>query len=95
MDTINAILAKHRIDGSRGAPMGAEDVVGDLTVPLSLQKVMLNSGYAADGTYWGWSSKTLWCAYSEDTRIYRRAETRQEAIAILKEVSHLQVRECR
>ena len=87
MGSINEILAAEgsKLCSRYGAPMGASNIAGDLSTKLNLQRVKLNSDYAADGTYWGCCSKRLWCAYSEDTRIYVRAVTRTEALAVLLE----------
>ena len=83
MGNINEILA---IEGAKLCSRhGAPNIAGDLSTKLNLQRVKLNSGYAADGTYWGCDSKKLWCAYSEDTRVYVRAVTRAEALTVLLE----------
>lgn len=85
---INQVLRKDPRHTSRGAPLG--DTNFHLaTSPLYLQRVRFVDGdYAPDGTYWGNNGTPLWCAFNGDdgedaaghgSRIYVRAETRDEA----------------
>jgi len=76
--------------------MGARDV-HDAKSRLYLQRIRFVDGdYGADGTYWGGGdSPSLWCAFNgpdDDTfsaamgtRVYVRANTREEAKQLLLE----------
>lgn len=93
---INAILRADPRSGKYGAPMGCSNW-DDSTGPLYLQRVRFVDGdYGADGTYWGGGrgSEPLWCAFNGDdaehkaghgTRIYVRAKSRAEAMALILE----------
>lgn len=82
---INKILATEYSYRPSGTPMGARDVVEDLS-RLYIQKVqMIGGDYAPDGTYWGGSPKHgyIYCAFDESgygTRIWVRAHSRAEAV---------------
>lgn len=93
MPDINQILAESPRSCTYGAPLGARNY-DDASSPLYVQRVSLDSGgYARDNTYWGLArGEHLYCAFNgEDeefataagTRIYIRARSRAEAIALL------------
>ena len=69
---INAILAKHQRNCSRGAPLGDVNIVpGDGYMPdrMRCQRVqMVDDCYGADGTYWGMPTERsghVYCAFNE------------------------------
>lgn len=88
---INIILDHDRVRVSpRGSPMGANQLIDDLTKPLLVQRIeMVDGSYGADGIYWGAGRVPLWCAFNPDTdehkaamgtRIYVRANSFEEAV---------------
>lgn len=69
---INAILAKHPRNCSRGAPLGDINIVpGDGYIPprVRCQRLqMVDDCYATDGTYWGMPTERsgyMYCAFNE------------------------------
>lgn len=67
-----------------GAMMGRQNVLPqnpDAPIKLRLEKLPLVDGdYDKKGAYWGYTPGTnIYCAWSGDTRIFVRAESRQAA----------------
>ena len=91
---INAILSAQPRSSIYGAPMGYTNDYADDGRPCYVQRVrMVDGDYSPDGTYWGGASVRdnvpyLWCAFSDMTRVFIRAWTRQEAKRLLVVTYH-------
>ena len=59
-------------------------VITDDTKIKSYEIVFVDGDYAADGTYWGKTDVPLWCAFSDNNRIYVHASTRSNAISLVQ-----------
>lgn len=89
MEDINDILRACPVKTTSGAPMGQQDLVGEFSRPLLLQRIeWVDGDYAPDGTYWG-GGQPLWCAFNPQTdrwapgmgtRLYVRADTPEQAV---------------
>lgn len=88
---INKILRADGRSCKYGAPLGDSNF-NESYEPVYLQRVRFIDGdYGPDGTYWGYTQgEHLYCAFNRETpdhaaghgtRIYVRAESRQEAKA--------------
>lgn len=84
---INTILKNDPVRCTYGAPMGARDQFGPDSGRLYLQRVRMVDGcYGPDGTYWGAPTRehgAMWCGFNASARIYVRARSRAEAIALI------------
>ena len=84
---INKILKAEPRNNKYGAPLGASNYVNTTEEKLYLQRIVFVDGdYAADGTYWGKTDVPLWCAFSDNNRIYVRASTRSNAISLVQKI---------
>ena len=62
-----------------GAPMGRTSKIVSLD-KLYLQKLnWIDADYDCGGAYWGNSGDFIWVAFNDETRIYQRAFTREQA----------------
>jgi hypothetical protein len=85
---INTILARPENKGCsiRGASLGRSARFGE-PGKVRLQKVRLSGDYDSGGAYWGNTPGTdIYCAFSEDTRVFCRASSRDAAKQKLMDV---------
>ena len=77
MQNINKIIES--VNCQFGAPMGRSNEVGSLSA-LYLQRLeWTDYDYDKGGAYWGNSGDYIWVAFNDETRIYQRAFTREQA----------------
>lgn len=83
---INVWLKGHPVNRSRGAPMGAGHGRPSDQV-FYCQRVILQEGYALDGTYWGIGMR-LYCLFDKDLEVmqYVRAPDARYARFIFRKI---------